>query len=68
MSQSNHSANDVFEAIHVFLKELPDPKRSQRKSISASFRIETDTIVLEARKTKGMDGAIWNVGIERPLV
>jgi len=57
-------ADDLFDAIRIFLKELPDPKSTRKKSISASFVTEKGQVVLEAKKTKGLEGTIWNVGVE----
>ena len=63
MTQSTYDAQDVYEAIRVFLKELPDPASTQEPVISAKFLIDRGAVTLEAKKTKGMEKAIWNVGV-----
>lgn len=56
---------DYPEAIKCFLKELPEANAHLKSSIFETFRIAGEEVQLHAYKTHGMNGWIWNVGIQR---
>lgn len=52
---------DLGKAIKIFLRELPDANAYSQSSITESFFIDGQEVKLQACKTRGMQGLIWNV-------
>lgn len=57
--KSKHEARSVEEAIKVFLKELPDPKRTNIPAVSDHFMIGEEDVILTAQRAKSSTGFRW---------
>jgi hypothetical protein len=65
MSKLTHTTHDLSEAINLFLKELPDPKTSVQSTFVEDFLVEDKKITLQAQKSKGIKGMIWNIDVRK---
>lgn len=56
-----HTTRDLNEAIDLFLRELPDPKRSNDSTFTDDFLIGGAEVILKAQKVKGSTGMKWKI-------
>ncbi len=59
--KTEHATRDLNEAIDVFRRELPDPKRSNDSTFTDAFLIGETEVILKAQKVKGSTGMSWKI-------
>ena len=53
--------DNITTAMETFLKQLPDPKKSNTPTISASFIVKGQEVRFIAQRVKGLAGLTWKV-------
>lgn len=59
--KTEHTTRDLNEAIDLFLRELPDPKKSNDSTFTDDFLIGGAEVILIAQKVKGSAGMKWKI-------
>ncbi|MEJ6980393.1 hypothetical protein WG906_08020 [Pedobacter sp. P351] len=59
--KTEHTTRDLNEAIDLFLRELPDPNKTNDSTFTDDFLIAGSEVILKAQKVKGSTGMKWKI-------